>query len=107
MVLLRWLNIWGPFLGRPENVSARTDIRNSPTRLLIFCEAGLFICCKGNKNYYNRLQSFVPPDAFVLKIQRELLSQIRKRVDSHLKTTLSLQLFAAVVGARSIDPILE
>ena len=105
MVSLRWLNIWGPFLGSPENVSARTDIRNSPTRL--FCEAGLFICCKGNKNYYNRLQSFVPPDAFVLKIQRELLSQIRKRVDSRLKSTLSLQLFAAILGARSIDPILE
>ena len=34
-----------------ETAPSRKDIRNSPTRL--FCEAGLFICCKENKNYYN------------------------------------------------------
>ena len=45
---------------------ARKAIHKTPTRL--FCEAGLFICCKGNKN----LNNFVPRDSFVLKIQREL-----------------------------------
>ena len=37
----------------------------------LFGKAGLFICCKGNKSKHNYV-SFVPRDAFVLKIQREL-----------------------------------
>ena len=32
----------------PKTFRARKAIRNTPTRL--FCKAGLFICCKGNKN---------------------------------------------------------
>ena len=32
----------------PETFRAREAIRKTPTRL--FCEAGLFICCKANKN---------------------------------------------------------
>jgi len=40
----------GPFLESPENFNsrARKAIRKTQTRL--FCEAGLFIGCKGNKN---------------------------------------------------------
>ena len=43
----------GPFLESPENFNsrARKAIRKTPTRL--FCEAGLFISCKGNKNLNN------------------------------------------------------
>ena len=35
----------------PKPFRARKAIHKSPTRL--FCEAGLFICCKGNKNVNN------------------------------------------------------
>ena len=43
---------------------ARKASRKTTTRL--FCKAGLFICCKENKNKNNC------KDAFVLKIQRDL-----------------------------------
>ena len=46
----------------------RKATRKTPTCL--FCKAGLFICCKGNKNKNN--SSVLPRHAFVLKIQREL-----------------------------------
>ena len=36
------------FLESPEKFSGPKAIRKTPTRLL--CKAGLFICCKGNKN---------------------------------------------------------
>ena len=52
-----------------KTLRARKAIRNTPTRL--FCKAGLFMCFKGNKNW-NKRKSFVPRDAFVLKIRREL-----------------------------------
>ena len=32
----------------PKTLRARKAIRKTPTHL--FCKAGLFICCKGNKN---------------------------------------------------------
>ena len=32
----------------PKTLRARKAIRKTPTRL--FCKAGLFICCIGNKN---------------------------------------------------------
>ena len=32
----------------PKTLRARKVMRRTPTRS--FCEAGLFICCKGNKN---------------------------------------------------------
>ena len=32
----------------PKTLRARKAIRKTPTRLL--CKAGVFICCKGNKN---------------------------------------------------------
>ena len=59
----------------PKPFRARKAIHKTPTRL--FCEAGLFLCCKGNKN----LNNFLPRDAFVLKIQRELcLSKSTRKV---------------------------
>ena len=49
-------SLWSPFLESPENFLAlsefvlrpRIAIHKTPTRL--FCKAGLFIHCKGNKN---------------------------------------------------------
>ena len=35
----------------PKAFRARKAIHKTPTHL--FCEAGLFICCKGNKNFDN------------------------------------------------------
>ena len=53
-----------------KNFLGQKAICKTPTHL--FCEAALFICCKENKNSNNCYWSFVPRDAFVLKIQREL-----------------------------------
>ena len=39
------------FSNVPKTLRAREDIRKTPTRL--FCEAGLFTCCKANKNLNN------------------------------------------------------
>ena len=41
----------GPFLESPEGFSGPKSHSQTPTRL--FCEADLFICCKGNKNLNN------------------------------------------------------
>ena len=41
----------GRFSKVPKAFRARKAIHKTPTRL--FCEAGLFICCKGNKNLNN------------------------------------------------------
>ena len=39
---------WGSFLESPENFSGpKSHLYNSTC---LFCKAGLFICCKGNKN---------------------------------------------------------
>ena len=38
----------GPFLESPENFSGPKTIRKTATCL--FCKAGLFICCRGDKN---------------------------------------------------------
>ena len=47
-------NLWTGFLSPgvrfskdPKTLRERKAIRRTPTRL--FCKAGLFICCKGNK----------------------------------------------------------
>ena len=42
------LEIWGPFLESSENFSGPKTIRKTATCL--FCKAGLFICCRGDKN---------------------------------------------------------
>ena len=51
-----WWAIWGlgpgaRFSKVPKPFRARKAIHKTPTRL--FCEAGLFICCKGSKNVNN------------------------------------------------------
>ena len=47
------INSWpgARFSKVPKTLRARKEIRKSPTGL--FCEPGLFISSKGNKNYYN------------------------------------------------------
>ena len=63
------LGLFGPgarFSKVPKTFRARKAIRKTLSH--IFCKAGLFMCCKGKTTY---LQSFLPRDAFVLKIQIE------------------------------------
>ena len=56
-IIVPWLNFfscYGPgarFSKVPKTFRARKAIRKTPTSL--FCKAGLFICCKGNKNKNN------------------------------------------------------
>jgi len=52
------------------------------------CETSLFICCKGNKNWN---KSFVPRDAFVLKIQSELCNPKYVRKVSELSRNWPLE----------------
>ena len=43
-------NALGLFLKGPENFRARKAIRKTVTCMILFCKAGLYISCKGNKN---------------------------------------------------------
>ena len=67
----------------PRTFRARKAIRKITTCL--FCKARFFMWCKGNKTK-KLMQSFVPRDAFVLKIQRELCHPKYARKVSELST---------------------
>ena len=75
---------WARFSKVPETLRAQKVIRKTPTRL--FCEAGPFSCCKGNKNE-KRLPSFVPRDAFVVKTNRELSPELRPKSPREFRET--------------------
>ena len=60
----------------PKTFRFRKAIRKTPTRL--FCKAGLFICCEGDKNHNNCKVSCLRRDAFFLK-KRQLSPEMRPK----------------------------
>ena len=60
----------------PKTFRFRKAIRKTPTRL--FCKAGLFICCEGDKNHDNCKVSCLRRDAFFLK-KRQLSPEMRSK----------------------------
>ena len=61
-----FLHLWSTgarFLKVPRTFRARKAIRKTTTRL--FCKAGLFICCKGNKNKSNCKVSCLETPSFL------------------------------------------
>ena len=53
---------WARFSKVPRTFRIRKAIRKTPTRL--FCKAGPFICCKGNKNQNSRKVSWLETPSF-------------------------------------------
>ena len=60
----------------PKTFRFRKPIRKTPTRL--FCNAGLSICCEGDKNHNNCKVSCLRRDAFFLK-KRQLSPEMRPK----------------------------
>ena len=80
----------------PKTFRFRKAIRKTPTRL--FCKAGLFICCEGDKNHNNCKVSCLRRDAFFLK-KRELSPEMYK----HFRETGSRKRFEIQSSGQAIS----